>query len=103
MSKGSVGLNCNLALRSGITVKYADLTFYTVNVCDDTVTVRLDAYIDKAAALAGKSALDIMTSDDINTQFTYDQAALAVSSGFPAGILTHIIAVESVFAASTQA
>jgi len=95
------GIIKDVVLESGVTVGYHHLVFYMNNDESDMLSVRLNAYLDKASAMAGKKYIDIMMTDNIMTQFNYPKSLIDSSQGHELGLLNYIVANEPVFVGGT--
>jgi len=91
------GIIKDITLSSGVVVSYAHLSFYMNDDLHDTLTVRLNLYLNKEEALAGKTAIDVDMTDNINTQFTYAKSEIDDTNGHALGLLNYIVANEEVF------
>jgi len=91
------GILKDITLSSGIVVGYAHLSYYMNDFKDDIMVARLEMYVDKASALAGKTPIDVDITDNITTQFSYPEQSIDSSKGHELGLLNHIVANEEVF------
>jgi len=91
ITKASHAITKTVKLKSGFTVGYFHLSFYMVDFKNDTLTTRLDAYMDEAAAIAGNSSVDLM-NDGIELQLSVPTANIDATNGHAVGLLNYIVA-----------
>ena len=87
-----------ITLKCGVVVNYHHMAFIMEDYENDTFTARLNAYTDKASAIAGNAPLDIMMTDQINTQFTCNASLIDITVvDAETAVLNYIIANEAAF------